>query len=1081
MTYCRVALAQISANPAYVDESGVSHLHEPAFPTEEKIGLHTLAGIEEVNRFRAAVADTYLTHISAKVEMACAFAANKGCELITFPEYSIPSSLLQTCKQLSDGLNLVIIAGSHVATRHSIADYKSLGLCVKEEVINRAVCPILRPGLGPSLCEKVTRSKWESSLVPGHSCAPIEVTLGGKRCELRVLICLDAISQSVPARGRAKRQLPILYVIPSLTPRTGEFYDKAKLLLSSDSAVLFANIAVFGGSRIFARTENTRGWRVTEDGTEAIPQFSEAVITTELDLASQFEVRKSTREHFPVSAVSVFPLLYPDSSLQATEYAELIDLLTTTKASSIPDIKERIRRYSILEERIFPPLLQQKITHFLQHVVGLGLENEDAWLKWLEPIIVKATDSTDLLRWQLCGDAAQLLNDLMLSEKYPDRTEQLTSVHKYLVNRRKELGKRISVTGIARKAPVGHDDIPPIVGISTSFEAPFYDREAVMDDVRRFVESSERTCLILGGMRGIGKTSAAKEVFKKVVPPTWKNVWLSLTEGISYQRLLSDLAYRCRIRMPSEPDTEASEVELVQNLLLYFSQTPRVALVLDDLQYVLDPSGEFAERKVGSFLSELIKRLGTSRNKVVLLTTYVPKFDQLLAPKIEVTYLSGLERKYAENLLSFWFHFEREDLQGQSVEFPENLFRVLNGHPLGLRIAAKMWAENPLGQGELSIFKRLRETVVNYVLDRVTFTPREQDFLRFASIFRLPIGREIFLRWRKDEAVFLIDSLVGRSLLEIDNDKYQLHPMIREHFYNSTPASALQPFHRLSGAYFLENYSRSKSAGTDPDPEMLGEAVHHFLAAGDREKVKAFSLYKSELKPIALNHYRKSEYDLAFKDYNLLVQLDSADIDAHFHLALIFARRKQWDDAEHHFGKAISLNPRAYWVYQGYAHVKLQSGLVAEAEHLLKKSEQIKEYHSPTLVDLGRIRERQAEDEQAEEYYRKAITADSDNAFAYSAYAKFLLSQGRFEEGLEMATAATEINPRDSRNREMAKDLRQRVESAKKWAESRTAQSRTLKQWDAFISHASEDKDEFVRPLAEALLHQGVKIWYDEF
>ena len=63
----------------------------------------------------------------------------------------------------------------------------------------------------------------------------------------------------------------------------------------------------------------------------------------------------------------------------------------------------------------------------------------------------------------------------------------------------------------------------------------------------------------------------------------------------------------------------------------------------------------------------------------------------------------------------------------------------------------------------------------------------------------------------------------------------------------------------------------------------------------------------------------------------------------------------------------------------------------------------------------------------------------------------------------------------------MAKDLRQRVESAKKWAESRTAQSRTLKQWDAFISHASEDKDEFVRPLAEALLHQGVKIWYDEF
>jgi hypothetical protein len=37
------------------------------------------------------------------------------------------------------------------------------------------------------------------------------------------------------------------------------------------------------------------------------------------------------------------------------------------------------------------------------------------------------------------------------------------------------------------------------------------------------------------------------------------------------------------------------------------------------------------------------------------------------------------------------------------------------------------------------------------------------------------------------------------------------------------------------------------------------------------------------------------------------------------------------------------------------------------------------------------------------------------------------------------------------------------------------------KEWDVFISHASEDKDTFVRPLAEALSQLGVKVWYDEF
>lgn len=33
---------------------------------------------------------------------------------------------------------------------------------------------------------------------------------------------------------------------------------------------------------------------------------------------------------------------------------------------------------------------------------------------------------------------------------------------------------------------------------------------------------------------------------------------------------------------------------------------------------------------------------------------------------------------------------------------------------------------------------------------------------------------------------------------------------------------------------------------------------------------------------------------------------------------------------------------------------------------------------------------------------------------------------------------------------------------------------------DVFISHASEDKDGFVRPLANALIREGLNVWYDE-
>ena len=37
------------------------------------------------------------------------------------------------------------------------------------------------------------------------------------------------------------------------------------------------------------------------------------------------------------------------------------------------------------------------------------------------------------------------------------------------------------------------------------------------------------------------------------------------------------------------------------------------------------------------------------------------------------------------------------------------------------------------------------------------------------------------------------------------------------------------------------------------------------------------------------------------------------------------------------------------------------------------------------------------------------------------------------------------------------------------------------KQYDFFISHASEDKDDIVRDLADALVGRNIKVWYDEF
>jgi hypothetical protein len=47
-------------------------------------------------------------------------------------------------------------------------------------------------------------------------------------------------------------------------------------------------------------------------------------------------------------------------------------------------------------------------------------------------------------------------------------------------------------------------------------------------------------------------------------------------------------------------------------------------------------------------------------------------------------------------------------------------------------------------------------------------------------------------------------------------------------------------------------------------------------------------------------------------------------------------------------------------------------------------------------------------------------------------------------------------------------------------ANGKTGRDGTM-EWDVFISHASEDKEDFVRPLADSLNRSGLRVWYDDF
>jgi tetratricopeptide (TPR) repeat protein len=83
--------------------------------------------------------------------------------------------------------------------------------------------------------------------------------------------------------------------------------------------------------------------------------------------------------------------------------------------------------------------------------------------------------------------------------------------------------------------------------------------------------------------------------------------------------------------------------------------------------------------------------------------------------------------------------------------------------------------------------------------------------------------------------------------------------------------------------------------------------------------------------------------------------------------------------------------------------------------------------HSPTLVDLGRLRERLHDDAGADEYYRQAIAADTNNSFAYYLLARLTYRYNDIEEAFRLAKTAMTTDPLDERNRQLVKELKQKL------------------------------------------------------
>jgi tetratricopeptide (TPR) repeat protein len=1031
---CRLGLAQISFNPAYADEL-MSCIQEPTFPAEnEKTGLFSISGLDEIGHLQQNLGEKYVANLNRKVESIVRFASGHGVELLVFPEYSIPPETLPLCHALSEELGIALIAGSHVITLSESAQqtYRDLGLVFEEgnkpteERIREAACIVFVPKQKPVGFVKYLRSKWEAYLSKGSKTFhAFEMNTKRGRIEVQVLICIEALASR---QSKEKHSLPRLVAITAFTPKADHFHDEGRRNLLKGKCTLFANVAEFGGSRVFARADTTSLWFTEKDGSKAIPKGSEALLVIEADLEKQFEVRQLMTEQTAVTDVRIFPILYAADSLESRQFTEIRDLALATNPT-LAELSSQVAPFITLNARVFPKLLQEKLSHFVGHLAPAGTISIKEAIEWIAPIVVPDIHSTNVLRWELCNQSMEAVNSLLVSGKYVHKTKELMEVYTHLLSSRNELAGTIPLrTDDASRSP----QVKPAAQEASS-KSPFIDRDQAFDKIRQFFNQQQSSVLILGGMRGIGKSALTHEAFRQAIPPR-KRIWLQLTEGTSYLRLLAELAYECNLQLPENLNLSnpATQTEVKKRVLAYLGQGPGAVVVLDEFQLLLNSSAEVEDPAIRALLLELAEAGQRGKTKYFFISHVFPRLSPSFENCIISFTLHGLDAADTRRLLDKWVQFERDDLAGQLGSASEKLISILGGHPLAIKLAARLWANHPTANivEEFSIFKELRDTIVVFLLEKLTVSAAERELLSFASIFRVPAPREVFLNWRKEDASVLLSSVAGNYLIESSDRGYQLHPLVRSYFGNGLPLEQVKAWHKVAAKFYLQEFERLKTSSNQIVPEYLGEAVHHFLAAGERQKVQDFAFYGQELRPVALEHFRNGEHKVALKDYEVLLELDKNDVDAHFHLSLIFAGMARWSDAELHFGKAISLKPKAPWILQGFAKAKLRAGKWAEGEALLLEAEKINPNHSATLVELGRLREKQKQFSEAYEYYNRAIAADRNNSYAYYLLSRLLYRDGDIKEAFQMAKTALVGNPLSARNKALVQDLKNKVAEA---------------------------------------------------
>jgi WD40 repeat protein len=351
----------------------------------------------------------------------------------------------------------------------------------------------------------------------------------------------------------------------------------------------------------------------------------------------------------------------------------------------------------------------------------------------------------------------------------------------------------------------------------------FFGREPELSYFEQWLIDPNTRCRIVSllGVAGIGKTSFAVKLVKKVQHHFDFVIWRSIKHTPSLSALLSDLIYFFSSHS-SEPshDTETSIAQLMGYLRQY-----QCLLVLDSTEAILQPKRSAGRYRKGfEQYGELIKYIGEEAHQSCLLLVGREKLNEVALMEgnklfVKSRSLSGLDEKDAQKIIHVkGFHIfdegfgeakqgkltassDNDSIPPEHIQAWNKLIEHYDGNPLAIKLAATAVYE--LFNGDIISFlcqgrsfsesiddlcqsKTLFDNIYDLIEEQIDRLPDdERTLINWLALNHAPISfvelqNDILSPEVKRKFLGLLKSLKDRSLISVKAYEFTLQPVIRE-------------------------------------------------------------------------------------------------------------------------------------------------------------------------------------------------------------------------------------------------------------------------------------------------------------